>query len=69
MCSKKCAKQKQNMPYTCRQSAHSWQSWYLVVHHGGYMELKHLDVFLNDVRCSSVLLVPDELLVGFHNVC
>ncbi len=32
------------------------------------MELKHLDVLLNDVRGSSVLLVSDELLVGFDNV-
>ena len=48
--------------------SHSWESWYLIVYHSGYMELKHLNIFLNYVRGSSILLVSNKLLVGFDNV-
>lgn len=33
------------------------------------MELQHLHVFLDDVRGSTILLVPHQLLVGLHYVC
>ncbi len=32
------------------------------------MELKHLDVLLDDVRGGSILLVTNELLVSLHYV-
>ena len=32
------------------------------------MELQHLDVFLDDVGGGSILLVPDQLLIGLYNV-
>ena len=32
------------------------------------MELEHLDVFLDDMRSSAILLIPYELLVGLDNV-
>ena len=38
---------------------HLGQSWNFIVSQGGYMELQHLNVLLDDVRGGSVLLVPD----------
>ncbi len=48
--------------------SHPWQPRDFVVDHCGYMELQHLDIFLNDVRGCSVLFISDQLLVGFDNV-
>lgn len=45
-----------------------WQAGQLVVHHGGYVKLKKLDVFSNDVSCSTALLISSELVVDFHNI-
>ena len=47
---------------------HPGHPWELVVDHGGHVKLQHLDVLLNDVGGGSILLVPNQLLVGLHNV-
>lgn len=49
-------------------NTHSRQTGQLVVHHGGHVELQELDVFCYDVRRSSALLVPSQLVIDFHDV-
>ena len=47
---------------------YSGQAWEFIVHHGGYMELQHLDILLDDVRGGPILLISNQLLVRLDNV-
>ena len=54
--------------HTCSYPTYPRHPRQFIVNHCSHMELQHLDVFLDDVRGGSVLLVPDQLLIGLHNV-
>lgn len=44
------------------------KAWKLVIHHGGNVKLKKLDVLSDDVGCSTALLISSELVVDFDNI-